>query len=278
MRQTRILILVLSLTVLFFGWRSYDAWTRSAPVSASPSSGPAASPIGISQTESPALPADLSAPASSIVARSVFRPDRKRFSEGGSGSSQRNYEAELSKFTLLGVLQMGNDKRGIVVGKVAGTREERWEAGPGDTLPGFRVKDVSVDGMTLTADGRDFILPLYAGGPKGTAVQATARTVGSSQNMTASPSQPSTAGKTRRVPGEQVGRVLPGGQAGNVLSAGQAGNVFSAGQVVNPPAPVYATPPATRPPPAGTPPAGTTPGEDMNYGGGRNVRPSPGRW
>lgn len=176
MRQTRILNLVLALTAVFFGWRSYEAWTRPVGVVTSPSPGTSVTPIGAYQPDSPAVPADLSANVALIVARPVFRPDRKPFSEGGSGLPQRNYDAELSKFTLLGVLQIGGDNKGIVVGKGSGTRNERWEVGPGDDLPGFRVKNVGVEGMTLTADGREFLLPLYAGGPKGAAGQATVRT------------------------------------------------------------------------------------------------------
>ncbi|MBF8258991.1 MAG: hypothetical protein HW377_1365 [Actinobacteria bacterium] len=274
MRQTRILNLVIALSVIFFGWRSYEAWTKPVTVVTSPSPGTSVTPIGAYQPDSPAVPADLSANVALIVARPVFRPDRKPFSEGGIGFSQRNYDVELSKLTLVGVLQMGDDKKGIVVGKGAGTRDERWEVGPGDTLPGFRVKDVGVEGMTLTADGREFLLPLYAGGPKGTAGQATVRTEGTPQRPPTSPSQPPAAGQARRTPpGGQAGRVSPAGQAGSVPAAGQSGNVFPTGQTGNTPASIYQTLPTT-PPPA----AGTTSGEDtMNYGGGRRVRPSPGR-
>ena len=35
----------------------------------------------------------------------------------------------------------------------------------GDALPGFTVKEVGVEGLLLTADGREFLLPLYAGAP-----------------------------------------------------------------------------------------------------------------
>jgi hypothetical protein len=117
----------------------------------------------------------------SIMARPLFRPDR----EEAVQVPRRNYEAELTRLTLLGVLLLGKDKRGVVVGRSGTGREERWEVGPGDTLPGFIVKDVGAEGLTLTADNREFLLPLYAGGPKGTAGQAPARTVGPS-----SPGQP----------------------------------------------------------------------------------------
>jgi len=276
MSQTRILNLVLALSVIFFGWRSYEAWTKPVAVVISPSSGTPVVPIGVSQPDLPAVPADLSANVALIVARPVFRPDRKPFSEGGSGFSKRNYEAEISKFTLLGVLQLGNDKKGIVVGKGTANRDERWEVGPGDTLLGFRVKDVGVEGMTLTADGREFLLPLYAGGPKGTTGQAALRTEGGSPRTTASPASTPAAGQARRTSGAgQVGNVPAAMQSGDVFSAGQTGNVFPTRQTGNTPASIYQTLTPPTQPSAG----GTNSGEDpMNYGGGRRVRPSPGRW
>ena len=78
--------------------------------------------------------------------------------------SVRNYEAELSRYTLLGVLDIGDAPYGVVVGK-GGTKGERWEVKRGDSLQGFTVKEVGVDGLRLTADGREFLLPLYAGAP-----------------------------------------------------------------------------------------------------------------
>ncbi|MBM2828973.1 MAG: hypothetical protein HW408_1505 [Actinobacteria bacterium] len=205
MSQTRILNLVLALSVIFFGWRSYEAWTKPVAVVVSPSSGTPVTPIGVSQPDSLAVPADLSANVALIVARPVFRPDRKPFSEGGSGFSQRNYDAELSRFTLLGVLQMGNEKKGIVVGKGAGTRDERWEVGPGEDLPGFKVKDLGAEGMTLAADGREFVLPLYAGGPKGQAGQTPVRTETTRQPAQVSKPQPAPAGQ----PGKQSPAAQP---------------------------------------------------------------------
>ena len=41
-------------------------------------------------------------------------------------------------------------------------------------MPGFTVKEVGVEGMLLTADGREFLLPLYAGPP--TAAAGAVRT------------------------------------------------------------------------------------------------------
>jgi hypothetical protein len=148
---------------------------------------------------------DLSAPVASIVARPLFRPDRKAYREEAVQVPRRNYEAELTRFKLLGVLLLGKDRKGIVVGKGGTGREERWEVMPGDSLPGFTVKEIGTDGVTLTADGREFLLPLYAGAPKGPTGQPPARTMGaSSPGQPATPAQP-TAGAA---PG-QAGIIRP---------------------------------------------------------------------
>ncbi len=175
MSRPGLLIPLLALAALFFGWRTYEAWMRPGEAAAPVPPSSAAAPIGVSPEEAPP-PADLSAPMVSIVARPVFRPDRQPFREEAVQFPTRNYEAELSRFTLLGVLLLGKDKKGVVVGKGGAGRDERWEVAPGDSLPGFSVKDVGTEGLTLTADGRDFLLPLYAGGPKGPPGKAPGRT------------------------------------------------------------------------------------------------------
>jgi hypothetical protein len=175
MNRPRFLIPILAFAAIFFGWRAYEAWTRPLGVAGTPPSDPAAVPIGVSQEEG-LPPPDLSAPVASIVARPVFRPDRQPFREDAVKIPQRNYEAELSRFTLLGVLLLGKDRKGVVVGKGAAGRDDRWEVAPGDSLPGFGVKEVGTEGLTLTADGREFLLPLYAGGPKGPPGKAPVRT------------------------------------------------------------------------------------------------------
>jgi hypothetical protein len=146
-----------------------------------------------------------------IVARPVFRPDRQPFREEAVQIPQRNYEAELGRFTLLGVLLLGKDKKGVVVGKGGAGRDERWEVAPGDSLPGFSVKDVGTEGLTLTADGRDFLLPLYAGGPKGPPGKAPGRT------EVAPPSAPA--------PPPQAAPATPAARPGTVQAP--ADNVYS---------------------------------------------------
>lgn len=174
MNRPGFLIPVLALAALFLGWRVYEAWT--GPVGSVPpaAAAPAASPVVLPPADAP--PADLSGAVLTIVAQPVFRPDRKPYREEAAAVPRRNYQAEMARFTLLGVLLRGQDKTGIVVGKGAGGREERWEVVPGDELPGFTVKDVATDGLTLSADNTEFLLPLYAGAPKTPAGSVPPRT------------------------------------------------------------------------------------------------------
>jgi hypothetical protein len=164
MNRPGFLISVLALAALFFGWRSYEAWTGpGGAVRLPPSSSPVA-PIGITPEET-LHAVDLSAPMASILARPVFRPDRRPYQENVASVPSRNYEQELSRFTLLGVLLLGDMKKAVITGKTPG-RPERYEVVPGESLPGFVVKEVQQEGVLLTADGKEFLLPLYAGAPK----------------------------------------------------------------------------------------------------------------
>ena len=186
-----LLIPSLVAAILFFGWQTYNAWTRPTGAVGAPAAGAPAVPIGVAPPDAPA-PADLSSPVASIVARPVFRPDRRPYREDQAGIvPKRSYDSELARFTLLGVLLLGNDKKGVVVGKGGTGRDERWEVSPGDSLPGFTVKDVGAEGITLAADDREFLLPLYAGGPKGQAPIRT-ETIPARQ---AAPSQQPAAGQ-----------------------------------------------------------------------------------
>lgn len=176
MNRPGLVIPILALAALFLGWRVYDAWTAPAGRPVSPASPPAASPA-VASPGGMTTPADLTGAVLAIAARPLFRPDRKPFMEDPAAAPlRRNYQAELARFTLLGVLLHGPERTGIVVGKGAGGREERWEVVPGDELPGFTVTDVEVDGLTLAADNQSFQLPLYAGAPKGQAGAVPPRT------------------------------------------------------------------------------------------------------
>ena len=157
-------ILVFASAAVFFGWEAYRAWTGPLLPGAET---PAAEAFSLPAAAPPqAGPGDAAYPGlSSIVARPVFRPDRRPYQEVSAGVPQKNYEAELSKFTVLGVLMMGDEKKAIVVSKGSGATD-RWEVGAGDSLADFTVKEVGLDGLVLAADGREFTLPLYADGPK----------------------------------------------------------------------------------------------------------------
>jgi hypothetical protein len=202
------LIPSLAAAALFFGWQTYDAWTRPVGAVGATAPGAPAIPIGVAPADAPTS-VDLSSPVASIVARPVFRPDRRPFREDQAGIvPKRNYDSELARFTLLGVLLLGKDMKGVVVGKGGAGRDERWEVSPGDSLPGFMVKDVGAEGLTLVADDREFLLPLYAGGPKGQPGQAPIRT-DTSPARQAAPSQQPPAGQA----GAGTVRARPGAAA-----------------------------------------------------------------
>lgn len=164
MNRAALRIVVCAAAAIFFGWQAYRAWTEAVLPAEEPRaretfSRPAAA-------IPPAVPGDaVPSGLSPIVARPVFRPDRRPFQEDSPGVPQRNYEAELARYTLIGVLMAGEEKKAVVVSKGPG-QDERWEVGAGDDLPGFTVKEVGIDGLVLMADGKEYTLPLYAGGPK----------------------------------------------------------------------------------------------------------------
>jgi len=220
-----LLIPSLVAAAFFFGWQTYHAWTRPVGAIGSASPGAPAVPIGVAADDVPS-PVDLSAPVASIVARPVFRPDRRPFREDQAAiMPTRNYDAELARLTLLGVLLLGRDRMGVVVGKGGAGRDERWEVSAGDSLPGFTVKDVGAEGLTLVADDREFLLPLYAGGPKG---QAPIRTETSPARQAAPSQQP------------------PAGQAGAGTVRARPGAAATAPAAASPPA-AAAAPPVARP-------------------------------
>jgi len=164
-RRPALVILVLAVAVLFFGWESYKAWTATEAPADPPAAGiaPAARPAA---SDNASRDGDLSVQVAVIVTKPLFRADRQPFHENAAAVAQRNYQAELSKFSLIGILVEGEERKGLVVSAGAG-RQDRWEVGPGDSIPGFIVKEVQTDGLALLSDGKEFLLPLYAGGPKG---------------------------------------------------------------------------------------------------------------
>jgi hypothetical protein len=164
MRKPALLIAALCSLALFFGWKARNAWLSAPPPV--DDTGRASSDLwrpGVPVPD-PSPPPDSSAAVSAIVARPLFRADRLPFREDAGAAAGRNYEAELSRLSLIGTLTFGGELKGIVVSK-GSPRAERWEVKAGDPLPGFKVKEVTIDGLVVTADKREFQLPLYAGPP-----------------------------------------------------------------------------------------------------------------
>jgi hypothetical protein len=174
MKRPALATLALSLLALLFGWETRQA------LQGSPGGhdNAARAPIGVWQpgvsTPDPQPPPDPTPVAAAVAERPLFRPDRQPFREQAAAAvAARNYETELSRFMLLGVLGFGDGPVGVVTGKT-GNKTDRWEVKAGDALPGFTVKEVGMDGLRLTADDREFLLPLFAGAP--TAARGALRT------------------------------------------------------------------------------------------------------
>jgi hypothetical protein len=158
---------LLALLAFFFGWRTQQALDAPVPVWDNASRAAAAGWQPGAPVPDPPPPPETAAAVAAVRNRPLFRQDRRPYTEATAAAPARNFEAELSRLLLIGVLSVGEEMRGVVVGKggAAGARPERWEVKAGDDLPGFKVKEVRTDGLAVTADGRDFLLPLYAGPP-----------------------------------------------------------------------------------------------------------------
>jgi hypothetical protein len=168
MRRPLLATLALSLLAIFFGWETRQA-LRATPGGQDNAATPARGSWqpGVSAPD-PQSPPDPTPAATAVTARPLFRPDRQPFREqAGSPIPVRNYEAELSRFSLLGVLSFGDELKGLVASR-GGARTDRWELKAGDSFPGFTVKEVRTDSLLVTADDREFQLPLYAGAPTAT--------------------------------------------------------------------------------------------------------------
>jgi hypothetical protein len=167
-RRPVLATVALSLLALLFGWETRQA-LQAVPGGQENAAMPTAG------SWQPAVPAPEPQPppdprptVAAVTARPLFRPDRQPFREqAGSPVPVRNYEAELSRFTLLGVLSFGDGLKGLVVSR-SGARTDRWELKAGESFPGFTVKEVRTDSLLVTTDDREFQLPLYAGSPTAT--------------------------------------------------------------------------------------------------------------
>lgn len=164
MRRPALLVAALCSLALFFGWKARNAWLSAPPPV--DNTGRASSDLWQpgAPVPDPSPPPDSTAAVSAIVSRPLFRADRLPFREDAGAAAGRNYESELSRLSLIGTLMFGGELKGIVVSK-GSPRVERWEVKAGDALPGFKVKEVTIDGLVVTADKREFQLPLYAGPP-----------------------------------------------------------------------------------------------------------------
>ncbi len=191
MNRSALYFLMYVAAAVFFAWKTYRALTD--PVLPGKEIG-----AGVVFTRPAVLDLPMPLPGnaqytglSAILARPVFRPDRRPVPGAANGVPQRNYEAELARYTVLGVVMMGDDKKAVVVSNPPGNAG-RWEVGIGDSLPGFTVKEITTDGIVLSADGRELMLPLYAGGPK-SAGSAPLRTEAGPAALPARPQPPAAA-------------------------------------------------------------------------------------
>jgi hypothetical protein len=212
-RRPALATLALSLLALLFGWETRQALQATPGKQDNSAMVPAGAWRPGGPAPDPQPPQDPTPAATAVTARPLFRPDRQPFREDGSGASGRNYETELSRYTLIGVLGFGDAPFGVVVGK-GGTKGERWEVKRGDSLQGFTVKEVGMEGLRLTADGKEFLLPLYAGAP--TAAAGALRTETPRRDAANSPSAPVSAAPARvgapprpGAPGAVPGRAEP---------------------------------------------------------------------
>ena len=192
MRRPALAPLALSLLALLFGWETRQALRETPRGQDNAATAPTGAwQPGVSSPD-PQPPPDPAPVSAAVAARPLFRQDRQPFRETASAPA-RNYETELSRFTLLGVLGFGDGPVGVVTGKT-GNKTDRWELKAGDALPGFTVKEVGIDGLRLTADGQEFLLPLYAGAPTAAARRAPDRDDASgATNPTAAPGIPGSA-------------------------------------------------------------------------------------
>lgn len=215
MRRSGLLIPAVGLLAAFFGWKCYAVWTEPFPPPLR-STGEAAGFFPSASPAAPARSADLSAAVSLVTVRPVFRPDRTLFAKSDSVAA-RNYDAELNRYTVLGILGGEEGRKAIVAGGASG-KSERYEVGPGEGFPGFTVKEVRENEVLVLADNVEFALPLYAGGPKGTVEAARTDTTPAKTARQATPAAGS--------PATQGAEAMPAAAAPAPRTPAASGAVF----------------------------------------------------
>jgi len=156
MKNSALLIIVLCSISVLFGWKAQKAWF-SPTVAIDSAKRPSIDlgPVDLS----PVLRKDLYSSVAAISTRSLFRPDRSFFSEGEPGD-----ERDLARLSMIGLMTFGGKIKGIVIAK-DNPQSERWELQEGDSFMRFKVKEVKENGIVLVTDGKELLLPLYAGSP-----------------------------------------------------------------------------------------------------------------
>ncbi|MBP2677786.1 MAG: hypothetical protein H6Q82_851 [Deltaproteobacteria bacterium] len=247
MRKPVLATIALSLLALLFGWETRQALQATPGGQDNVATAPEGAWRPGVPTPDPQPPPDPAPMVAAITARPLFRQDRQPFRDQ-SGASGRNYEAELSGFALLGVLGFGDAPVGVVTGK-EGNKNGRWEVKKGELLGGFKVLEVGMDGLRLTADGREFLLPLYAGPP--TAAAGALRTEVPRRDAARPASSPGIAAPSRQVaPPASVATGQPAGIPSPARTPGVSPG--PSGQVA-PPASATTGQPAGIPSPARAP-------------------------
>ncbi|MCL1926520.1 MAG: general secretion pathway protein GspB [Syntrophorhabdaceae bacterium] len=157
MRNPKLLIIALCLIGVLFGWKAQKAWF-SPPAAINPTKHPSID-LGLDDL-SPVPRKDLVSAVAAVSGRPLFRPDRSFFSEDTPGD-----ERDLSNLSMIGLMTLGGKTKGIVISKSSNPHTERWELQEGDSLLRFKVKEIREDGIVLVSEGREVLLPLYAGSP-----------------------------------------------------------------------------------------------------------------
>jgi len=161
MRSPALPIIALCSICILFGWKAQKAWFSPPPAVDYAKN----QSIDIGPNEPGSVPwRDLVGAVNVISSRSLFRPDRSFFGAGESGEDGKGGNQNLSRLSMIGLMTFGGGMKGIVI-DTGNPQSERWEVQAGDSLLGFKVKEVRMDGIVLVTDGRQVMLPLYAGPP-----------------------------------------------------------------------------------------------------------------